>query len=77
MAIIKKGKVSSPLVVSSMVYVCGGCGFTEIVKDGEPEDHLCVKCNHGKMTLISSKTTEIKEAANKSKNKKSKTNAKK
>lgn len=45
MTMIKKGTCSSKILVSSSVYVCSLCEYTEIVKDSEISDKkLCPKC---------------------------------
>jgi len=59
MAFIKKGTVSSVIVISSSVYTCDKCDHVEVVK-GEIIDggKKCPKCE-GEMQLISTSTGEM------------------
>jgi len=59
MAFIKKGTVSSIVVVSSSVYVCNECDHTEVVKDGEYDDSgkKCPQCE-AEMKLVSTSAEE-------------------
>jgi len=58
MAFIKKGTVSSVIVISTSVYTCDKCDHVEVVK-GEILDggKKCPKCE-GEMQLISTSTGE-------------------
>jgi predicted nucleic-acid-binding Zn-ribbon protein len=53
MTIYKKGTCSSDVTVSSQVYVCSKCGYTE-VKSKDSNSKLCLSCNIP-MNIISSK----------------------
>ena len=52
MTMFKKGTCChSEVTISSMVYVCDGCGHTEIVKSESLDTKECPKCK-SKMSLI-------------------------
>jgi len=53
MSIRKTGTCSSSVIVSSSVYVCNGCSYTEIVKGDIEENKECPKCKT-KMEIVSS-----------------------
>lgn len=58
MAIVKRGKISSSLVVSSFVFVCHSCGYTKISDGQTVEESKCKKCGKGKMMMVSGKKAE-------------------
>ena len=53
MALFKKGTCNSSIVVSSSVYACTSCDYTEIVRDDDGKNKECPKC-HSRMKIISS-----------------------
>jgi len=57
MTILKKGTCSASVTTSSRVYVCSGCGYTEMATESSIETKECSKC-HGQMTIISGGTSE-------------------
>ena len=59
MAFIKKGTVSSVVVMSSSVYTCPKCGYMEIVKDTD-ETKICVECDE-QMVIASSSIEELSD----------------
>lgn len=52
MTILKKGTCSASVTTSSRVYVCSGCGYTEMATESSIETKACPKCN-GQMMRIS------------------------
>lgn len=60
MTICKRGTCFSTVIVSSSVYRCTNCDYTEIVRGDICDDKTCPKCN-SKMTVISFQAEEIKE----------------
>ena len=56
MTLFKQGTCDSSVVVSSSVYACTNCDYTEIVRNNSGEDKECPKC-HSKMRIISSQAT--------------------
>lgn len=53
MSIFKKGTCSSKVTISSTVYVCNSCGYTEIAKSETEGSKKCPKCNSD-MSMVSS-----------------------
>jgi len=53
MSIRKKGTCSSAIVVSSAVYVCNNCGYTEMAKNPDKKNKKCPKCK-SEMNIVSS-----------------------
>ena len=58
MPLYKKGTCYSSVLVSSSVYACTNCDYTEIAREGEKKERECPKC-HSKMRVISSQTEAI------------------
>ena len=56
MPLYKKGTCYSSVIVSSWVYRCAECGYTEIVRGDSQENKNCSKCQ-SEMRIISSQTT--------------------
>jgi len=57
MTILKKGTCESSVTTSSMVYVCSGCGYTEMASSGDSGAKECPQC-HSQMSIMSSNTEE-------------------
>ena len=57
MSFTKRGTCDSKIVSSSTIYVCSGCGNTEIASSGDSFTKECPLC-HATMSLITSENTE-------------------
>ena len=57
MTMLKKGTCSSSVTVSSKIYVCNGCGHTEMAKEQLGGKRRCSKCN-SVLSIISSSGCE-------------------
>ena len=55
MPLYKKGTCPSSIVVSSTVYVCSSCEYTEIVKGDPSMEKRCPKCD-SQMKIVSSQS---------------------
>jgi len=53
MSLFKKGTCDSKVVKSSMVYICSGCGHTEIARSRSSSTKECPSC-HAMMNLVTS-----------------------
>jgi rubrerythrin len=59
MSMIKRGRSDGEVVVSSSVFVCNSCGYTEIAS-GDGSTKECPKCK-SEMKLVSSSAESSKE----------------
>lgn len=57
MTMFKKSTCPSSVTVSSKVYVCDGCGHTEMATSASSGTKECPKC-HSKMSMIYSSCEE-------------------
>ena len=53
MTMYKKGTHDSSVVISSSIYSCSSCNYTEMAQGGSDQGKKCPKCDV-EMTLISS-----------------------
>jgi len=53
MSLTKRGTCDSMVVTSSKVYVCSGCGHTEIASSSSSPSRECPSC-HASMHLVTS-----------------------
>jgi len=58
MTLFKRGTQDSSIVVSSSIYSCSSCDYTEIAKDAKNDKKKCPECG-AEMTLISSHAEDI------------------
>jgi len=52
MTLFKKGTQDSSIVVSSSVYACTSCDYTEMVSGDKDDDKKCPECG-AKMQIVS------------------------
>ena len=64
MTMFKKGTHDSSIVVSSSVYACTSCDYTEIISGDKDDNKKCPKCDAEMQIVSASAESSIEDSDN-------------